>query len=76
MVGNVAIGSEHPIRIQTMTTTDTKDVAGTVEQVLVTTLILLLQISQITSKKSIRAWFILRIRVIGTITSLDLFCMF
>lgn len=33
MVGNVAIGSEHPIRIQTMTTTDTKDVAGTVEQV-------------------------------------------
>lgn len=34
MVGNVALGSEHPIRIQTMTTTDTKDVAGTVEQVL------------------------------------------
>ncbi|XP_068652653.1 4-hydroxy-3-methylbut-2-en-1-yl diphosphate synthase (ferredoxin), chloroplastic isoform X1 [Aristolochia californica] len=34
MVGNVAIGSEHPIRIQTMTTTDTKDVAGTVEQVM------------------------------------------
>lgn len=34
MVGNVAIGSEHPIRIQTMTTTDTKDVAGTVEQVI------------------------------------------
>lgn len=34
MVGNVAIGSEHPIRIQTMTTTDTKDVAATVEQVL------------------------------------------
>ena len=34
MVGNVAIGSEHPIRIQTMTTTDTKDIAGTVEQVL------------------------------------------
>ena len=33
MVGNVALGSEHPIRIQTMTTTDTKDVAGTVEQV-------------------------------------------
>ncbi|KAL9274459.1 4-hydroxy-3-methylbut-2-en-1-yl diphosphate synthase (ferredoxin), chloroplastic-like protein [Drosera capensis] len=33
MVGNVAIGSEHPIRIQTMTTTDTKDVAATVEQV-------------------------------------------
>ncbi|XP_047317223.1 4-hydroxy-3-methylbut-2-en-1-yl diphosphate synthase (ferredoxin), chloroplastic [Impatiens glandulifera] len=34
MVGNVAIGSEHPIRIQTMTTTDTKDVAATVEQVI------------------------------------------
>lgn len=34
MVGNVAIGSDHPIRIQTMTTTDTKDVAATVEQVL------------------------------------------
>ncbi|PQQ01420.1 4-hydroxy-3-methylbut-2-en-1-yl diphosphate synthase (ferredoxin) chloroplastic [Prunus yedoensis var. nudiflora] len=34
MVGNVAIGSEHPIRIQTMTTTDTKDVAATVEQVM------------------------------------------
>ncbi|GER34822.1 4-hydroxy-3-methylbut-2-en-1-yl diphosphatesynthase [Striga asiatica] len=34
MVGNVALGSEHPIRIQTMTTTDTKDVAGTVDQVM------------------------------------------
>ncbi|XP_058094443.1 4-hydroxy-3-methylbut-2-en-1-yl diphosphate synthase (ferredoxin), chloroplastic [Magnolia sinica] len=34
MVGNVALGSEHPIRIQTMTTSDTKDVAGTVEQVM------------------------------------------
>ncbi|KAI9077063.1 hypothetical protein K1719_040885 [Acacia pycnantha] len=34
MVGNVAIGSEHPIRIQTMTTNDTKDVAGTVEEVM------------------------------------------
>ncbi|QCE03250.1 4-hydroxy-3-methylbut-2-en-1-yl diphosphate synthase [Vigna unguiculata] len=34
MVGNVALGSEHPIRIQTMTTTDTKDIAGTVEQVM------------------------------------------
>ncbi|KAG5566729.1 hypothetical protein RHGRI_002318 [Rhododendron griersonianum] len=33
-VGNVAIGSEHPIRVQTMTTTDTKDVGATVEQVL------------------------------------------
>lgn len=34
MVGNVAIGSEHPIRVQTMTTSDTKDVAGTVEEVM------------------------------------------
>lgn len=34
MVGNVGLGSEHPIRIQTMTTTDTKDVAATVEQVM------------------------------------------
>ncbi|XP_058764249.1 4-hydroxy-3-methylbut-2-en-1-yl diphosphate synthase (ferredoxin), chloroplastic-like [Vicia villosa] len=33
-VGDVTIGSEHPIRVQTMTTTDTKDVAGTVEQVM------------------------------------------
>ncbi|CAL0332284.1 unnamed protein product [Lupinus luteus] len=33
-VGEVCIGSEHPIRVQTMTTTDTKDVAGTVEQVM------------------------------------------
>lgn len=35
-VGNVALGSEHPIRIQTMTTSDTKDVAATVEEVLLT----------------------------------------
>lgn len=34
MVGNVPLGSEHPIRVQTMTTTDTKDVLGTVEQVM------------------------------------------
>nr|WLF00987.1 4-Hydroxy-3-methylbut-2-en-1-yl diphosphate synthase [Santalum album] len=34
MVGNVALGSEHPIRVQTMTTTDTKDVAATVDQVM------------------------------------------
>lgn len=33
MIGNVALGSEHPIRIQTMTTSDTKDVAKTVEEV-------------------------------------------
>lgn len=32
--GNVPIGSEHPIVKQTMTTTDTKDVAKTVEQVM------------------------------------------
>nr|AJA32313.1 chloroplast 1-hydroxy-2-methyl-2-(E)-butenyl-4-diphosphate synthase [Narcissus tazetta] len=34
MVGNVALGSEHPIKIQTMTTSDTKDVAKTVEEVM------------------------------------------
>ncbi|KAJ6403292.1 hypothetical protein OIU84_015242 [Salix udensis] len=34
MVGNVPLGSEHPLRVQTMTTTDTKDVAATVEQVM------------------------------------------
>ncbi|KAJ7526617.1 hypothetical protein O6H91_16G014800 [Diphasiastrum complanatum] len=34
MVGNVPLGSEHPIRVQTMTTTDTKDVAATVDQVM------------------------------------------
>lgn len=33
MVGNVALGSDHPIRIQTMTTSDTKDVKATVEEV-------------------------------------------
>lgn len=33
MIGNVAVGSEHPIRTQTMTTTDTKDVKATVDQV-------------------------------------------
>lgn len=32
MLGNVAIGSEDPISIQTMTTADTKDVAATIEQ--------------------------------------------
>jgi hypothetical protein len=32
-VGNVKIGSEHPIALQTMTTTDTRDVEKTVEQV-------------------------------------------
>ena len=34
MVGNVALGSEHPIRIQTMTTSDTKNVPATVEEVM------------------------------------------
>ncbi|KAG6498411.1 hypothetical protein ZIOFF_046324 [Zingiber officinale] len=34
MVGNVALGSEHPIRVQTMTTSDTKDVDKTVEEVM------------------------------------------
>uniref|UniRef100_A0A0D3ED64 4-hydroxy-3-methylbut-2-en-1-yl diphosphate synthase (ferredoxin), chloroplastic n=1 Tax=Brassica oleracea var. oleracea TaxID=109376 RepID=A0A0D3ED64_BRAOL len=34
MVGDVALGSEHPIRIQTMTTSDTKDIAATVEEVM------------------------------------------
>lgn len=33
-VGNVLLGSDHPIRIQTMTTSDTKDVAKTVEEVM------------------------------------------
>lgn len=51
MVGNVAIGSEHPIKIQTMTTTDTKDVAGTVEQVLL--LFLLLYLSTYLVKNAI-----------------------
>lgn len=51
MVGNVAIGSEHPIRVQTMTTTDTKDVAGTVEQVLL--LFLLLYLSTYLVKNAI-----------------------
>ncbi len=32
-IGDVCVGSEHPIRVQTMTTTDTKDVKATVEQV-------------------------------------------
>ena len=33
MVGNVPLGSDHPIRVQTMTTTDTTDVKATVDQV-------------------------------------------
>ena len=33
-VGPVPVGSEHPIARQTMTTTDTKDVDATVDQVM------------------------------------------
>jgi (E)-4-hydroxy-3-methylbut-2-enyl-diphosphate synthase len=33
MVGDVAVGGTHPIRIQSMTTSDTRDVAATVEQI-------------------------------------------
>ncbi|KAK6936039.1 4-hydroxy-3-methylbut-2-en-1-yl diphosphate synthase, bacterial-type [Dillenia turbinata] len=33
-IGNVALGSEHPIRIQTMTTSDTKNVSAVVEEVM------------------------------------------
>lgn len=33
-VGKVAIGSEHPIRVQSMTTSPTQDVKATVEQIL------------------------------------------
>ena len=32
-IGNIKVGSEHPIALQTMTTTDTRDVDGTVDQV-------------------------------------------
>lgn len=32
-IGHVKVGSEHPIALQTMTTTDTRNVAATVEQV-------------------------------------------
>jgi (E)-4-hydroxy-3-methylbut-2-enyl-diphosphate synthase len=32
-VGNVAVGSDHPIRIQSMTTTSTRDTAATVRQI-------------------------------------------
>ncbi len=33
LIGGVAVGSDHPIVVQSMTNTDTADVAGTVEQV-------------------------------------------
>ena len=32
MVGNIGIGGDNPIRVQSMTTTDTMDTKGTVEQ--------------------------------------------
>jgi hypothetical protein len=32
-VGDVAVGSEHPIRVQSMTTPSTKDTRATVEQI-------------------------------------------
>ena len=31
-IGNVAVGADNPIRIQSMTTTDTMDTVGTIEQ--------------------------------------------
>ncbi len=34
MVGNVGVGGENPVRIQSMTTSDTRDVEATVEQVM------------------------------------------
>lgn len=33
MVGDVAVGSDFPIRVQTMTTSDTKNVKATVDEV-------------------------------------------
>ena len=33
LIGNVSVGSRHPVVVQSMTNTDTADVAGTVEQV-------------------------------------------
>jgi (E)-4-hydroxy-3-methylbut-2-enyl-diphosphate synthase len=32
MVGTVGVGGAHPIRLQSMTTSDTQDVAATVKQ--------------------------------------------
>lgn len=37
-VGPVKIGSEHPIALQTMTTTDTRNIQATVDQVRLLTL--------------------------------------
>ncbi len=34
MVGNVAVGGENPIRIQSMTTSNTRDVEATIEQII------------------------------------------
>ena len=47
MVGNVPVGGDAPISVQTMTNTDTGDVAATVAQVLAEQpLVLLLQLLQ------------------------------
>ena len=32
-VGGIAVGSDHPVRVQSMTNTDTADAASTAEQV-------------------------------------------
>ena len=34
MVGNVALGADHPVRIQSMTTSDTRNVVDTTEQIM------------------------------------------
>ena len=34
MVGNVGVGGDNPVRIQSMTTSDTKDVPATIEQII------------------------------------------
>lgn len=34
MVGNVGVGGDHPVRIQSMTTSNTRDVQATVEQIM------------------------------------------
>lgn len=34
LVGNVAVGSAHPVRIQSMTTSSTRDVSATIEQII------------------------------------------
>ena len=32
-VGGIGIGGENPVRVQTMTNTDTNDISGSVEQI-------------------------------------------